>query len=149
MGVRWVDGNIQVVLGRVLEQHRHLVFSRVEEIVKRALDEVQPAMTATAMSTPSDINMHKDNRIDTGHMMDSVGVAPTQKTKHGFSMQAGWVSTIEPYFLVQEFGGVAEGLRVQENRPNYQFQISPMHSLAHAFIVVREKIFEELSSVWG
>jgi hypothetical protein len=70
-----------------------------------------------------------EGRIDTGKMIDAVGVSPVRHNPSGVAVNFGWVNETEEYFSYQELGTRS---------------ISPMHALLDATIRTREYFYDEI-----
>lgn len=124
------------------ERFQEIIRVHVSGRVEESLAKVQDAMEDSALemqmiieTVPSSLKPGKVGRVDTGLMTDSVEIEDLRKVgKNVWRGAIGWVGHTEKYFGYQEYGtGNKSGEGGTKN-------ISPMHALTGARIVLEERV---------
>ena len=142
-GLTWVGGrSLKIAFDQLVKD----VIESIRDSILITLDGVA-AETAYFMQqfiekVPSSLVPGKIGRVDTGVMQDSVDYNEYKKTgPKSWIVEAGWVNTVQDYFLTQEHGGMSSGLRTGDR------YISPMHMLTAGMIHMREQLITDLSKL--
>lgn len=93
----------------------------------------QQAMQEVIRTTPSDINPEKQDRIDTGYMINSVTHSTTFRHQR-YTAKFGWLYRHKGYFAVQDQGGIAFG----------KYQITGMFALRAGLRAAQQVMEEDL-----
>lgn len=141
MGVQWKNGTLSARISTMdmkVEEAR----DKIIEVSDDLLEESSLLGREIIETTPSAINLSKDNRVWTGEMRDSVGFHPMSGGGLSWQGRAGWVDSIEDYFKTQEHGGTAHLMKGTR-------QISPMHMLVGMRTELEQKLHERLVAEFG
>ena len=135
MSVKW-NGKNMGNLKFTLDQMPRKVETASRWVLTESAEMAVEFMDNTIRTTPSSIVKGKMDRIDTGHMLESVG----SQAKGPLSVRIGWTKDQEDYFLAQESG---TGDKSGDGFKN----IAPMHALLGARKMMEQEFFETMRVV--
>lgn len=132
MAIEWIGDELHVLVQKTADRTLKKAQKFFGDVFVDLSQEAMEYMQQVIATTPSSINLTKDNRIYTGVMIDAVQFSGVFFDGFNAESEVGWLR-MQPYFLIQEHGGIATDLKYRKG----PITVSPMHALTGAFLHMR------------